>query len=229
MKVLGILLSVTAICEGFTLPRSSAFAVTKSTTPPSTFRGHSNLIKAHPTHLARNKSINKNPTTLLRMSYLPPSNDDSGIKSIITPIVTVAALLLFFASPLGGIFFAITNSIFLIVFLTPVLLIAGFQVWSALNTVKGPCPSCQEPVVALKEGEPTLCLNCGSMVRATRDQKGLELCGRGLDELENNGGFFDLFDGGGGGGGVKKDDPGDGNRLKKERTVIDVDFQKDDF
>eukprot|EP00586_Coscinodiscus_wailesii_P009679 CAMPEP_0172509750 /NCGR_PEP_ID=MMETSP1066-20121228/222766_1 /TAXON_ID=671091 /ORGANISM="Coscinodiscus wailesii, Strain CCMP2513" /LENGTH=160 /DNA_ID=CAMNT_0013288387 /DNA_START=324 /DNA_END=806 /DNA_ORIENTATION=- len=159
------------------------------------------------------------------MAYLPPSGgDDNKLKSIITPILTFAAVIAFFASPLGGIFFAITNSLFLLALLTPLILVVGFQTWSAFNTVKGPCPSCSSEVVALNGGDPTLCLNCGAAVRATVDKKGIELCsGGGVDNFgQESGSIFDIFD-------TKVEDKEDKDkRLRRETTVIDVEVRKDD-
>lgn len=75
------------------------------------------------------------------MGYqLPPSGGGGPkgpfeqIEAILPTIVTGVLVALFFASPLGGIFFAVTNSLFVLALLTPLVLYVGFQIWSALYT-----------------------------------------------------------------------------------------------
>ena len=78
-------------------------------------------------------------TTSLQMGYRLPPGDPKGpleqIEAILPTIVTGVLVLLFFASPLGGIFFAFFNSIFVLAILTPFILYGGFQIWSALVSV----------------------------------------------------------------------------------------------
>lgn len=110
-------------------------------------------------------------TTSLQMGYqLPPSGPKGPLdelKAILPTITTGILIALFFASPLGGIFFALFNSIFVLALLTPFILFGGFKLWSALYTVEAPCPSCGViPVRVLKDGEPSVCLNCGAYSRA---------------------------------------------------------------
>ena len=62
------------------------------------------------------------------MSFNLPPKKSSPLDDILPGIVTAIGLGVFFASPLGGIFFAITNSLFVLALLTPVVLIVGFQV-----------------------------------------------------------------------------------------------------
>jgi len=131
--------------------------------------------------------------TALSMSFLPPENEN---KLSLTPILFAAGIIAFFVSPLGGLFFAVTNTLFLFAFLTPIVLIVGFQVWTSLNLVQAPCPSCSATAAAKKgsESEPSPCLNCGCWVRTTRDGKGLELCNAPNDNMGNDaGGFGDIF------------------------------------
>lgn len=73
---------------------------------------------------------NKISSTSLNMSFnLPPKKSKpSPLDDILPAIVTAVGIGVFFASPLGGIFFAITNSLFVLALLTPILLVGGFQV-----------------------------------------------------------------------------------------------------
>jgi len=78
--------------------------------------------------------INKRNTisTSLQMYNLPPSGGGGGksdLEALIPTIVSTVLIVAFFASPLGGIFFAIFNSIFLLALLTPFVLFGGFQFW----------------------------------------------------------------------------------------------------
>lgn len=182
--------------------------------------------------------------THLQMGYqLPPSRDPKGpfeqIQAILPSVGFVVLVGLFFASPLGGIFFAITNSLFVLAFLTPFILFAGFQIWSALYTIEAPCPSCgQIPVRALKNGEPTVCLNCGAFSRSNEAGDGLELCNNPYDMMNEGGGSGSLFDSLFGGNGVSNFDAmgssSDGGRkeeqtkkTRKQGTIIDVEVERD--
>lgn len=85
--------------------------------------------------------------------------------------------------------------------------------------------------MALKEGDPTLCLTCGSAVRANVDKTGLELCsGGGIDDLVGGGGMWNNFFGDTGEGGVEVvEERGEREkRARRETTVIDVEVKRDD-
>uniref|UniRef100_A0A7S4VTE8 TFIIB-type domain-containing protein n=1 Tax=Ditylum brightwellii TaxID=49249 RepID=A0A7S4VTE8_9STRA len=189
-------------------------------------------------------------STCLQMYNLPPSPGGGGggggggpldqIKQILPGVFTIIGLVAFFASPLGGIFFAITNSLLLLAFLTPVVLIVGFQIWQSLNTVQGQCPNCSAPVTVLKEdqGQPSICLNCGSFVRSNIDKNGIELCNSPEDVMNGGGSLGDIFgDFLGGGGSAFGDNLFDTpaksssttaqkkSQAKRESTVIDVDIE----
>lgn len=181
-------------------------------------------------------------STYLQMGYqLPPSPKGplEQFQAILPTIATGVLVALFFASPLGGAFFAITNTLFVLAFVTPFLLFAGFQIWSALYTVEAPCPSCgQLPVRALKNGEPTVCLNCGAFSRANEKGDGLELCNNPYDMMNEGGSgslFDSLFGGMEGGNGISDFEVlGSGNseqeqakKAKRQGTIIDVEVERD--
>jgi hypothetical protein len=188
-------------------------------------------------------------STSIGMGYqLPPSGPKGPmdqINAILPNLATGLLVVLFFASPLGGIFFAITNSIFVLALLTPFVLFGGFQLWSSLYTIEAPCPSCGAiPVRALKNGEPSMCLNCGAFSRANEKGDGLELCNNPNDIMgmgSGLGGASSLFDAlfgepGGEGGisdfdvidGPKKDSPDErAKKAKRQATIIDVDVERE--
>ena len=191
-------------------------------------------------------TITRREHTSLQMGFqLPPSPQGpkgplEEFKAVLPTIGTAVLVGLFFASPLGGAFFAITNTLFALAFITPFLLFAGFQIWSALYTIEAPCPSCgQLPIRALKDGEPTVCLNCGAFSRANEKGDGLELCNNPYDMMNDEGGSGGLFDSlfGGMGGGDGNSDfevMGSGNnrqeqanKSKKQGTIIDVEVERD--
>jgi len=190
---------------------------------------------------------------------LPPSGPPTPkgpfeeFQALLPTIGTAVAVALFFASPLGGIFFAITNSLFVLALFTPLVLFVGFKVWTALYTIEAPCPSCGAmPVRVLKDGEPSVCLNCGAFSRANESGDGLELCNNPND-INGQGGLFDaLFGGGGpqaqggsggmgdfgsdfdimdvmGGGPAKQESSADdqAKKAKRQGTIIDVDVERD--
>jgi hypothetical protein len=91
----------------------------------------------------------------------------------------------------------------------------------------------------LKNGEPSICINCGSLSRANADGDGLELCNNPNDMIEGLGGgslFDSLF--GMGGNGVSDFDVFDNTskressdeqakKAKRQSTIIDVDVERD--
>ena len=144
----------------------------------------------------------KRKDVVIRNMYsLPPSggnnnnnNNDNGLQEIIYGVGSILALGLFFASPLGGIFFAITNSLLVLAFLLPFVGYVGFQIWQSINIVQAPCPNCGAPCSALKNGEqPSLCLNCGAVVEASSDGQSIELQQQDVvvDEGYSTGSIFD--------------------------------------
>ena len=97
---------------------------------------------------------------------LPPGkSNDNGLSDILVGVAWIVGLIVFFASPLGGLFFAAVNSVFALLFITPFILIVAFNTWQFFSTVQGNCPSCSAPIRVLKDGSPSICLNCGSVVQ----------------------------------------------------------------
>eukprot|EP00978_Attheya_sp_CCMP212_P002127 scaffold4372_cov58-Attheya_sp.AAC.1 len=205
-----------------------------------------------------NSRLQKSSSAVVSYMYkLPPGGGGDGgkdplkdLKGLLPTIGTGAAILLFFMSPLGSIFFAITNSLFTLALLTPIILIGGFQAWQFLYTMEGPCPNCGAPTRVLKnDDQPSICLSCGTIVRATSDNSGLEICNNPNDIMQNNDSpFDDIFGGGSGSGGSFADffdtassmsQPTMGNttpkkesreaKAKREGTIIDIDvIEKND-
>jgi hypothetical protein len=189
-------------------------------------------------------------TTQLSMYNLPPSGgggggggkDDNAMTQVLQGAFTIGAIVLFFASPLGGIFFAITNSLFLLALITPVILTIAFQIWQSLNTIEGPCPSCGAPRqrVFKDPAAPGICFNCGSIIQASPDLKSIELSTpvqRGSDfvDMDQPGrvspaSIFDIF----GDGLASQQQPtvedikAKESKFRRERTVIDVEVKDDD-
>ncbi|KAL3774747.1 hypothetical protein ACHAWO_012072 [Cyclotella atomus] len=164
----------------------------------------------------------------------PPKGPLEDLKSILPTIGTGILVALFFASPLGAAFFAIFNSLFVLALLTPFILFVGFQIWSSLYTFQDTCPSCgQVPVRALKNGEPTVCLNCGAFSRVNERGDGLELCNNPNDIMGGgSGSLLDALFGSGGDeygfdGGSSRSSEEERKKVKRQGTIIDVEVERD--
>jgi hypothetical protein len=183
MKVDGTFLCLAFYAIGaqaFVSPKVVARAMLTSNEP---YCSQHHQQQQHPNRVGTPSSSTSMPqnrstrVTLRRFMYnLPPSgggNNQNDLAGILTGLGTVAAIALFFASPLGTIFFAITNSLFLLALLFPILAIVAFQAWQFVFTLEGPCPNCGAPVRVLKDDEqPTLCLSCGTLVHKRRGSRG---------------------------------------------------------
>ncbi|CAB9522477.1 expressed unknown protein [Seminavis robusta] len=192
-------------------------------------------------------------TTQLSQYNLPPSGgggggkDDNVVTQVIQGGLTIGAIVLFFVSPLGGIFFAITNSLFLLALITPVILTIAFQVWQSLNTIEGTCPNCGAPKqrVVKDPAQPGLCFNCGSIIQASPDLQSIELStvnsrGGGFVDMDQPGAgspagsIFDIFGAGGPQAPTTPQQPTTDevktkeNKFRREQTIIDVEVNKDD-
>lgn len=164
-----------------TAPIVQAFTSPKVLTRPSLASISNRAPSFNANHLTT--SSNRG-TTACSMYNLPPGGGgsgggggDNGVKDILGTLGTVAAIGLFFASPLGSIFFAITNSLFLLAILVPVLGFAAFQAWQTFYTTSGPCPNCGAPVQVVKDATletSSFCFTCGSSVQASSDGETIE-------------------------------------------------------
>jgi hypothetical protein len=202
-------------------------------------------------------------TTRLSYSNMPPPLLPGGggggggkmdWKALGTSVLSIVGVVVFFASPLGGIFFGIFNSFLLLSILLPFIGVAALQFWQAFNTVQGSCPACGAPIRVVKNKSssllpeaPGLCFNCGSIVQATMDNKSIELVqagpgisSRGQSQQQTGGtssSFWDAWF-----GGVDNDieetiittrttttttanNNKMGDRFRRENTVIDVDVE----
>jgi hypothetical protein len=202
--------------------------------------------------------LQKQSSSLTRLNYsnmpppmLPPSGGGGGgggndWKVLGTSFLSILGVIVFFASPLGGIVFTIFNSFLLLSILLPLAGVAAFQVWQAFNTLEGTCPACGAPIRVVKNNKsslqpeaPGLCFNCGSIVQATMDNKAIELvqAGPGITQgqaQQTTGSFWDAWFGG---DNVEEETiittrttttteaNNKGDRFRRENTVIDVDVE----
>lgn len=165
--------------------------------------------------------------------FLPPSGGGSK-KSELGDLVTTAfvffGLAAFFISPLGGVFFAIFNSLLALTILVPVGAIVAFNVYLYFNTTTGLCPNCNAPVKVMNDESPSFCFTCGAVVQAKDGKIYLANPNNNLMENEEGGVFTTWIDGL---SGVRRT-PVDGNERRKtsikttKTTIIDVDVERDD-
>ena len=253
-------------CKGLVLKPQSHIGISHSVTPSTSLRAFSipkskSTTTWNPHRISQQRggwnmpfimtSTSSSSSTQLQMYNLPPENNNNNnnnpLTDILPGILTIVGTILFFMSPLGGIFFAIANSFLLLAFLTPVVLFTGFQIWLKLNTVQGACPNCSySPIVVSKDTEnaqPTICINCGSFVRLARDGENLELCndGSGIGSMMQEPGglgegdlFWDLFgdrsggdSGAGAGAGPAVSAKDQQKKRERETKVIDIDVIED--
>lgn len=155
---------------------------------------------------------------------LPPGKkNDNGLSEILMGALSIVGLIAFFASPLGGLFFAAINSVLALLFITPLVFIVGFNAWQYFNTVEGNCPSCSAPMRVLKDGSPSICFNCGSVVQ-NNDGK-LDFAPN-VDQFEQEESIFSFFDQALSTTSPKKES-GESRKdqYRRETTVIDVDVE----
>lgn len=170
------------------------------------------------------------------MSYQLPPGDKNEASALVTSVLTLAGIVLFFVSPLGGIFFAIFNSLLVLSIAIPLTAIVAFQVWQYFNTVEGPCPNCGAPLRVVKswgvEATPSICLNCGSVVQASDDNERIDMVQVGIPSEEDAISGMSFWDGLWGGGTTRRSSsvtPTDkGERYRRETTIIDVEVEEED-
>mmetsp|Transcript_6932 Transcript_6932/g.12665 ORF Transcript_6932/g.12665 Transcript_6932/m.12665 type:complete len:264 (+) Transcript_6932:65-856(+) len=178
----------------------------------------------------------------LFMYNLPPSGGGGGgnnIGGIVRGAVAIALIIAFFASPLGGLFLGLVNSFFIFLFIFPLVASVGYQIWQSLNTISGTCPNCGAPATVLKTNNdgfasPSLCLNCGAVLQANRDNTGIDnISGKNaIDDLSSQpmGGnsLFDIFTTTTTTTSSTSTGSDGRSKRRRETTIIDVDVEDDD-
>jgi hypothetical protein len=183
-------------------------------------------------------------TSCLYMYNLPPSGGGGGgndVGEVVRGAVTIALIVAFFVSPLGGLILGLFNSFLVLLFVLPLIASVGFQIWQSLNTISGACPNCGAPVTVLKTNNdglssPSLCFNCGAVLQANYDNTGIDnISGRtSLDDLSipspmgGGNSIFDVFT-------TERattttttktvSNTGGKEKRRRETTIIDVDVE----
>jgi len=162
-------------------------------------------------------------------AFLPPgggNNRSGGLGQVATAALTFLAVVAFFLSPLGALFFAVFNSLVALSILIPVGAFVAFQIWQYFYTVKGPCPNCAAPCQVTKDGAPSICFNCGAIVQARGDDIYLANPNNNGDMFVEDDdvvtSWFDELSGRG------RTPPGTTTVRKTTTTIIDVDAKDDD-
>lgn len=156
---------------------------------------------------------------------LPPGKrNESGLSEILVGVASIVGLIAFFASPLGGLFFAAINSFLALLFIAPLVLILAFNTWQFFNTVEGNCPSCGAPIRVLKDGSPSICFSCGSVVQSNNDGR-IDFAPN-VNQIQDEESIFSFFDNSLSTTSSRqelKDSRKD--QFRREQTVIDVDVE----
>jgi hypothetical protein len=190
--------------------------------------------------------INNDYESQIRLSMynLPPSPGGGGGKDDIANIAkgafSIALVVGFFISPLGGLVLGLFNSFLVLIFILPLIATVGFQVWQKVNTISSACPNCGSPATVLKQKssnndvdtaipQQTICFNCGAVLQANSDNSEINnVSGRtNIDDLSSEGAggtsLFDILSGaydrsGGDSGGIG----GDTTTSKSTATTVET-------
>lgn len=179
----------------------------------------------------------RSANTSLKMYNLPPPNDNrNGLGAILTSILTLVLTVGFFMSPLGAFVLSIFNSLLLLAIATPIAVAVGFNIWEYFNTISGPCPNCGAPIKVYKQNEnsllasPSICLNCGSIVQASDDNKAISLTQQTRNTVANEDDLLGWLMGTQTtrtttttSTRVQQDEKG--KKYRREQTIIDVDVE----
>jgi hypothetical protein len=198
------------------VPRTATFS--RPVVPPSPHREKSYL---GPT------LFRSTPTTASSLkAFLPPSGGGNGKSSELTELATAAVTFLavvgFLLSPLGGIVFAVFNSLVALAILLPLGGLVAFNVWQYFNTKTGACPNCQGPVKVLKNESPSICFTCGSVVQLKDDNIYLVNTDK-LGNAAGNGSIFDSLR-----GPFRPPTTTTTTVIERKTTIIDVDAKRED-
>jgi len=109
---------------------------------------------------------------LLQMSRLPRGgggggNDlldnlrrflqNAGSSGLLLPTL----LLLLWSSGQFNWLFSLVNTVFLLIFIIPVIGVVALNLWVKTSLVNGNCPSCKSPVMVAKSSQ-SVCMQCGT-------------------------------------------------------------------
>jgi hypothetical protein len=190
--------------------------------------------------------INNGAESQIRLSMynLPPSPGGGGgkddIANIAKGVFSIALVVGFFISPLGGLVLGLFNSFLVLIFVLPLIATVGFQVWQKVNTISGVCPNCGSPATVLKQKtsnndvdtanpQQSICINCGALLQANNDNTEINnVSGRtNIDDLSSQGAggtsLIDILSGaydrsGGDSGGIG----GDKTASKSTATTVET-------
>lgn len=132
------------------------------------------------------RTKSRTTSSSLYMYNLPPGGGGgkNDIADIAKGALSLALVVAFFASPIGGLFLGIFNSFLVLLFVGPLIAFAGFNAWLSFNTIQAPCPNCGAPATVQKnkggdnlvDSAPTpqsLCFNCGAVLEPNADNTGI--------------------------------------------------------
>ena len=223
--ILTVLLALLASSHGFLQP-SPRVRPPSCRTESVQARLQTATLKHLPAFSRANTTCRRKHSVACFGFNLPPGKSDSGLREILVAAISILGLIVFFASPLGGLLFAAVNSMLALAFITPLVLILAFNTWQFFNTVQGNCPSCRAPLRVLKDGSPSICFSCGSIVQSN-DGKTIDFAPN-VQQLEREETFFEsFFNNDSRRPTSPKQSQQKKSQYRRERTIIDVEVEDD--
>jgi len=219
--ILAVLMALLSQSHGFVPPSTQRIVKSSSQTSkgrPVALKQHEKLLPA----FARGNTAPRTHSVACFGFNLPPGKNDNGLQDILVGAASIVGLIVFFASPLGGLFFAALNSMLALAFIAPLVLILAFNTWQFFNTVEGNCPSCGAPIRVLKDGSPSICFSCGSVVQA---KGGTIDFAPNVEQFQQDDSPFGGFFGDALGSPSRERPEEKKSQYRRERTIIDVDVE----
>ncbi|KAJ1480857.1 hypothetical protein T484DRAFT_1809330 [Baffinella frigidus] len=99
----------------------------------------------------------QNAGSILSCDNLRRFLQNAGSSGLLLPTL----LLLLWSSGQFNWLFSLVNTVFLLIFIIPVIGVVALNLWVKTSLVNGNCPSCKSPVMVAKSSQ-SMCMQCGT-------------------------------------------------------------------